>query len=105
MNNGLDRAALNQLCAVFSQFSSLEKAVLFGSRAKGTHGKGSDVDISVKGLSDFEIVQLSMELNEETTLPYYFDVIRIESISNKDLLDHIARVGKVLCTSNKIAVV
>ena len=105
MNNGLDSVKLDQLCSVFSKFSSLEKAVLFGSRAKGTHCKSSDVDVSVKGLSDAETVQLSMELNEETNLPYFFDVIRIESISNKDLLDHIQRVGEVLYTSHKIAVV
>ncbi|MFA7173729.1 MAG: nucleotidyltransferase domain-containing protein [Kiritimatiellia bacterium] len=96
MSNALDSATLKQLYAVFHKFSSLEKAILFGSRAKGTHCKGSDVDLAVKGLTDTDVVQLSMELNEETTLPYYFDVIKVESISSQELLDHIARVGEVV---------
>ena len=96
MVNGLDRTTLKQLLAVFGEFSSLEKVVLFGSRAKGIQTKGSDIDLAVKGLPDSEVIRVSMILNEEMDLPYFFDVIGIESITNEELLDHIQRVGEVI---------
>jgi len=32
-------------------------------------------------------------LNEETTLPYFFDVINLEKIKSSNLIQHIERVG------------
>ena len=37
---------------------------------------------------------VAYSLNEETNLPYFFDVINISKISNQNLIDHIDRVGK-----------
>ena len=96
MSNGLNKTTLDQLHSAFVKFPALEMGILFGSRAKGTHTKGSDIDIAVKGLLGSEVVRLSMILNEEMDIPYFFDVISIESITNKELLDHIQRVGKVI---------
>lgn len=95
MRTGLNKAAVSQLRAVFCEFPSLERVILFGSRAKGTHAKGSDIDLAVKGLSDLEVIRLSMILNEELDLPYFFDVIGVESITNQELKKHIQRKGKV----------
>ncbi|MEW6606109.1 MAG: hypothetical protein AB1414_01475 [bacterium] len=35
-------------------------------------------------------------LNEETPLPYFFDVVHYESINNPDLIEHINRMGKII---------
>ena len=69
---------------------------MFGSRAKGTFRAGSDVDLAVKGCSDSDVTLLSAALNEETTFPYFFDVVAYEKISNQELLAHIDRVGVTL---------
>ncbi len=63
--------------------------IIFGSRAKGCNKKTSDIDLAIVG--DERLI--SYYLNEETTLPYFFDVINIEKIKNKKLLEHIERVG------------
>jgi predicted nucleotidyltransferase len=72
--------------------SGITEAVLFGSRAKGDYRPGSDIDIAV----DRHASRAAYLLNEETTLPYYFDIIELDTITNPNLLAHIKRVGKPL---------
>ena len=96
MNSGLSQIALRQLTNVFGKFSSLDKVILFGSRAKGVQERGSDIDIAVKGLNDRDVIRLSMCLNEETELPYFFDVVDLDSVVSPDLISHIQRVGRVI---------
>jgi len=69
---------------------NVKTAIIFGSRAKGNFKKGSDIDLAIIG----DERKISYILNEETFLPYFFDVINLDKISNKDLLSHIKRVGK-----------
>lgn len=40
--------------------------------------------------------RLSDILNEESILPYYFDIVHFEQITEPELVLHIERVGKVL---------
>lgn len=87
---------LEIITSVLAHFESLYEAAIFGSRAKGNSRPGSDVDLSIKGCTYSEIVTISMKLNEETILPYFFDVVAFETIKNDQLIDHINRVGKVI---------
>ena len=76
----------------------VEMAVLFGSRAMENHKPGSDVDIALKGaaVNRQTVVDVSCRLNEETLMPYHFDVLDFRTIDNPSLHDHINRVGKVI---------
>lgn len=75
----------------------VQQAVLYGSRAKGTHRPNSDIDICLDApdmaFSDF--LQLSAQL-DELALPYSLDLALKHHIENPDLLDHINRVGVVI---------
>jgi len=53
MKYGLSDKTIKQIEAVLSNFSEVEKAVLYGSRAKGNFKQGSDIDLTLygKGLS------------------------------------------------------
>lgn len=95
---GLSRNDINEIIALLHQYEEVEQAFIFGSRAKGNFRTGSDVDIALKGKDlTFETVnQISSMLNEETLMPYRFDVINYHTISNQDLIEHIDRVGKLL---------
>lgn len=94
---GLTNNDLEIIVSIFEKENSIDEAVLFGSRAKGNFQLASNVDIVLKGtLLNFRIVShISYLLNEETNLPYKFDILNYESI-NKDLIDHIDRVGIVI---------
>ena len=72
---------------IFSQYPHVEEAIVFGSRAKGNHKPGSDIDIAIKGsaLTREDICSLAGAF-EESLLAY-------SSISNPELKAHIDRVG------------
>jgi uncharacterized protein len=94
---GLSETDILTLRKTISQFPEIDKAVVFGSRAKGNFLKGSDIDIALYGKNLIDIKgKIHSQLDEETNMPYFFDVIDVNSISNKDLLDHIERIGIVI---------
>lgn len=97
---GLTDQDISVVKSVLSDFSDVTRARVFGSRAKGNYRRGSDVDIALEGFSlSLETVsRISFVLNEETSLPYHFDVLNYHTLTNKDLIDHINRVGVIIYT-------
>ncbi len=98
MKFGLKQADIDAILEAVRRFPEIKQVVIFGSRAKNSHQKGSDIDLAINGKDiTFQIVRrLSALLNEELPLPYFFDVVHYEEIENKDLKEHIDRVGKIL---------
>jgi len=90
----------DQATAVLSVFAPesangrLREIILFGSRAKGTHREGSDIDLAVaidRGRA--EDLHAWMERYEALFLPWKLDVVLYDSIENDALREHIDRVG------------
>ena len=102
---GLSDSALEQVTEAIRQFDQIVAVVLFGSRAKGNYKPGSDIDLAVKGdrVSPRNVAQLADCLNEETPLPYFFDVVHYETLDNQALVDHIDRVGIVIYSAGQTA--
>ncbi|MFC3852747.1 nucleotidyltransferase domain-containing protein [Salinispirillum marinum] len=94
-NTGLKQQDVIDISHAASRINNLEALVLFGSRAKGNFRKGSDVDLAIKGPSvTYEsVVQLAVELNETSPMPYFFDVLHYDTLQEPDLKAHIDRVG------------
>lgn len=92
---GLSDSELEILKEVFKKFDTLDEVILFGSRSIGTHKKGSDVDLVIKGNMDIHTLsKLKYTLEEDTLLPYFFDVVIYDNIDNIDLKEHIDGFGK-----------
>ena len=92
--SGLKQNDVENIISILKAHNEVEEALIFGSRAKGNYKNGSDVDIALKGNLNFEIVsRISYLLNEETLMPYKFDVLNYNTIKNKDLSEHIDRAG------------
>lgn len=90
---GLSESLIQQVNAVLADFPSIEKAILFGSRAKGNHKAGSDIDLSLIGpVTEVELLTLENRL-DDLLLPYTFDLNRFATLENRALIDHIERVG------------
>ena len=83
-------------------YGEIEEILLFGSRAMGNFKKGSDVDIALKGqnVSRTTLRRISDELNEVYPLPYFFDIVNYDDISNEELKKHIDNLGKVIYRKN-----
>jgi predicted nucleotidyltransferase len=98
VNYGLKQRDIDYLLNAFRQYPEVEQAVIFGSRAKGSHKNGSDIDLAIKGklVTDRTISALKTMLEDELPLPFFIDIVHYEKIKSKDLTDHIDRVGKVL---------
>ena len=47
MNHGLSDATVAKICGVLARFPAVEKAVLYGSRARGDAEPDSDVDVAI----------------------------------------------------------
>ncbi len=94
---GLSTEDLNYIILVLKQISQIEKAVMFGSRAQGNYKKGSDVDISISGEKiNFDIVaNLHSKLEEQSPMPYFFDIVDYTHLQHPKLKQHIDEVGKI----------
>ena len=96
MKFGLENIDIQKIQKVFASFPEVEKAILYGSRAKGNYKPGSDVDLTLigAGVTSKILGQIRGEL-EDGLLPYTFDLSILAQITQADLLDHIRRVGVV----------
>ena len=96
--SGLSPLIEDKINKVFIKHESIEVAVLYGSRALGTNRENSDIDITLQGDIQFEtLLKVENEL-EELLLPYKIDLSIYNNIQNKELIDHIKRVGKTFYT-------
>ena len=92
----LEASELALVLSVLRQHPEIESAILFGSRAKGTHSDRSDVDLALAGsLGALGAEAIAAEL-EELPLPYRFNVHALAAITHTPLLEHIERIGKVI---------
>jgi len=92
---GLQEQDIKAIKKAIRTFDDIECAIIFGSRALGKYKKGSDVEIALKGkhLCDKTVVGLNELLNEIYPLPYYFDILHYDKISNDQLKVHIDTHG------------
>ena len=94
---GLSDATLASVRAILATCPAVEKALVYGSRAKGHFRPGSDIDLTLVGhqLTQDMLSHLVGQF-EESNLPYQVDLSIQQDIDNPSLLEHIERVGKVL---------
>jgi predicted nucleotidyltransferase len=94
MRFGLEEGTIQQIQSTLAQFPLIDKAVLYGSRAKGTDRKGSDIDLCLFGASLNQKVLYQIETAlDDLWLPYTFDLCAYQVLGNNDLKGHIDRVG------------
>ncbi len=90
---GLKAEQIDKIRRVFADFPSIQSALLYGSRAKGSFHPGSDIDLTVRGdLSWQSFLQLETRL-DDLLLPFKIDLSLFSQIDNAALLDHIKRCG------------
>ncbi|HYW95316.1 MAG TPA: nucleotidyltransferase domain-containing protein [Bacteroidales bacterium] len=94
---GLKEVDLESFVSILKSNQQIDKAWLFGSRAKGNNDPGSDIDIAIKGprLNLDDILKAKMKF-ENLMLPYKLDLVIYDRIQDEDLRSHIDRVGIVL---------
>jgi predicted nucleotidyltransferase len=80
---GLSQEIIASLRRVFSEYSEVERVLIFGSRAKGTFRDGSDIDLAVLAptMSDERFSDLWNAIDD---LPIVFktDVLHFDRLRN-----------------------
>jgi len=95
MNDGLTLKHREEIRAILAQSAHVDRAVLYGSRATGTFGRASDVDLALEGenLGLPDLLSLRSEFSE-SSLPYDVDIVIRSEIVNPELESRIAKQGK-----------
>ena len=92
---GLPAATLDTIRGILTEERAVKKAVIYGSRAKGTHRPGSDIDLTLLGEAlDLQTLGRIAARLEESPIPYQVDLSVLNLIDHAGLRDHIERVGQ-----------
>lgn len=97
MEFGLKDSEINALRETLASIPEVEEAIIYGSRARGTNRISSDIDITLKGrnLTYLQLALLDAKI-DDLYLPYFVDLSLFSMLKNEDLIESIAREGKVL---------
>ena len=97
MKYGLPETSFQSICDVLASYPQVDRAILYGSRAKGNYRNGSDIDLTLQGGEELTLRTLFriMDDLDDLLLPYTMDLSLFRHISDADLIDHIQRVGVV----------
>ncbi|MES1161263.1 MAG: nucleotidyltransferase domain-containing protein, partial [Bacteroidota bacterium] len=92
MKFGLNENTIEKIVSVFEANPKVDKAWVFGSRAKGNYRPDSDIDIAVKGydITMEDILKMSVALEG---VGCKVDLIDYDAIKEKELREHVDRVG------------
>ena len=80
---------VKSLDEIFNSFESIERVILFGSRARKENKKSSDIDLAIYGV-DEEKVKIINRIDEINTL-YSFDIIFVDNETSDKLLQQIKK--------------
>lgn len=101
---GLKQEHIDAINGCFSQHPSIEKVIVYGSRALGTQKNGSDIDLTIIGQLNYsELLRLENQL-DDLLLPFKIDLSLMKNITNPDLIDHILRVGAIFYSRDRVTI-
>ncbi|NHQ60997.1 nucleotidyltransferase domain-containing protein [Chlorobium sp. BLA1] len=101
MMYGLQDETIRKIHKVIALYPQVEQAILYGSRAKGTHKNGSDIDLTLCGtaLTTKTLFEISEEI-DNLHLPYTIDLSIFSDIDDPGIIEHIKRIGVIFYTRN-----
>lgn len=92
---GIYENTIKELHTIFQAYDSIEKAVIYGSRAKGNYKEGSDIDLTLFGnIARQDLLEIKDKI-DDSYIPYMFDISIYNQLNSESLKEHINRVGKV----------
>lgn len=77
----------------FARENNVEKIILFGSRARGTHYERSDVDLAVKGGNYYAFVA---DIQEKAFSLLSFNIVKYDDRMTWELKEELRRDGLVI---------
>lgn len=78
----------------FARHRGIRRVILYGSRARGTNGPKSDIDIAAVGSRDFRGFEEDVQDHLDSLL--VVDLVNLDTCRSETLRREIARDGKVI---------
>ena len=105
MNDGLTDRDIQTVYDILNKYPEVKKVWLIGSRATGNYQKGSDIDLAImnEGVSEKTIRSIVSDF-EESTLPYFVDIINYPKLQHPGLKEHIEKIGKLFFNRDTVSV-
>lgn len=72
---GITETSYRLLMGTFSNYPEIEEVIIFGSRAKGTCKKGSDIDLAIKGDLCTSLLALDLQAHFNVFSFIHFNLI------------------------------
>ena len=94
---GLPTGDLNAIINVVASVDNVQRAVVYGSRAKGNYRPNSDIDIMLFGDSlTFSDIAIVADRLDDLLLPWQIDITARNRVFNSDFIEQVDRYGKVI---------
>lgn len=91
-NTGIKPEVIDEIQKI-ARNHGINKVILFGSRARGTYYRASDIDLAVSG---GDVDGFSLDVREETSTLLQYDVVDLGQQLAPELADAISREGIIL---------
>lgn len=102
--SGLSPTVIAKIGSVFARYPQVMEVRLYGSRARGNFGNGSDIDLSImdEGVTNAQLLRMENEI-DDLLLPYSVDLSLFHRIDNPGLAAHIQGIGQPFYRANQPA--
>lgn len=102
MKYGLSPSTIQKIQDTLHRYPQVDKAILYGSRAKGNYKNGSDIDLTLHGANlTLNVIYKILDDLDELLLPYTIDLSIFNNIGDSDMIEHIQRVGVTFYDKNE----
>jgi len=100
---GLKDSIIIKIKDVLLKYDEIEKALIFGSRARGDYKKTSDIDIAIfsHNMTSSRINLLRNDF-DDLDIIYTVDVVDFNKLSKEELKNNIINDGMVIYNRNSI---
>lgn len=91
---GIKENTFSDIINIFEKYPSVERVLVFGSRAKGTFKETSDIDICIFGdnIDSSKFLKIMDEIEEINTATE-FDILLFNQLSKEKLKNNILKDG------------
>ena len=93
---GLSKENNQVINDIIIKYPEITKVIIFGSRAKNTFTKTLDIDLAIYGkkVTNLTISKLQEDF-ELSCIPYFFDIININTMLSSKFKNEISTYGKM----------
>lgn len=91
---GIKDSLLKEIISILKKYPKVERAYIFGSRARGDYTKVSDIDIAVEGQNiESELLNFIEDEFFYLNTALEFDLVNLSQINKAPLQDNILKEG------------